>query len=241
MKVAKKIKAKIATMPDGTTFKYPELRIAVEEYPAAAKAIERLIKQGIVNRASTGVFYKPKKTAFGTLKPSEEELLKPYIFEDNKRIAYITGAALYNKMGLTTQVPKNIKVACRDKRIVVKVGTIQVKPVKSYAEVTDDNYYLMELLDVLKDFNTIPDSNKTQAIRYLLQKIKALTNNEKENLIKIAIKYPPRVRAFTGALQNKLYPKQNLAALKKSINPLSRFNFKITKKELSTIESWNIG
>ena len=78
MAVAAKIKKKIEQMQDGTTFKYLALAIAPEEYSAATKAIERLIKKGLISRASTGLFYKPKKTAFGSLKPKEEELLKPF-------------------------------------------------------------------------------------------------------------------------------------------------------------------
>lgn len=240
MKVAEKIETRINKMPDGTTFKYQGLAIAQDEYPAAAKAIERLIKKGLINRASTGVFYKPKKTAFGNLKPKEEELLKPYLFEDGKRIAYITGTSLYNRMGLTTQVPKNIRVASRSKRIVTKIGSIQVKPVKSYVDVTNDNYYLMELLDVLKDFKTIPDTEKSQVIKFMLQKIKGLTNKEMKELIDIALKYPPRVRAFTGAILNEINPGKPVVDLKKSINPLTIYEFGINKKQLSNIEYWNI-
>lgn len=240
MKVAEKIEKRINKMPDGTTFKYQELAIARDEYMAATKAMERLIKKGLVKRASTGVFYKPKKTAFGNLQPKEEELLKPYLFEDSKRIAYITGTALYNRMGLTTQVPKNIRVASRDKRIFAKVGHILVKPVKSYMDVTDENYYLMELLDVLKDFKTIPDAEKSQVIKFMLKKIKDLTNKEKKELVKIALRYPPRVRAFIGAILNKLDPRKPVEELKKSINPLTIYEFGINKKQLSNIEHWNI-
>jgi len=240
VKVVEKIKKKIAKMPDGTTFTYRDMPILPVEYSAAAKAIERLIKEGIINRASTGIFYKPKNTAFGKLKPNEEELLKPYLFEDSKRVAYITGTALFNKMGLTTQVPKNIKVASRDKRIVTTIGTIKVNPVKSYTDVNNGNYYLLELLDVLKDFKTIPDTDKSQTIRFVLKKIIQLSEKEKELFIKIALKYPPRVRAFAGALLNELNSKQPVIELKKTINPLSTFELGITKKELSNIEYWNI-
>ena len=240
MKVAEKIEKKIDKMQDGTTFRYQELAIAPEEYSAATKAIERLIKKGTISRASTGVFYKPKKTAFGSLKPKEEELLKPYLFEGDKRVAYITGTVLYNRMGLTTQVPKNIRVASRSKRIVTKVGIIQVKPVKSYMDVTNENYYLLELLDVLKDFKTIPDTEKSQIIKFMLQKFKLLSKKEKVNLVNIAIKYPPRVRAFTGALLNEINPAKPVTELKKSINPLTIYEFGIDKKLLPNIEYWNI-
>ena len=240
MKVSDKIKKNIARIPDGTAFTYQDLEIIPGEYPAATKAIERLIKNGTISRASTGVFYKPKNTPFGALKPREEELLRPYLFENNKRVAYITGTALYNKLGLTTQVPKNIKVASRDRRIITTVGNIQVKPVKSYVDVTDDNYYLMELLDVLKDFKTIPDTDKSQTIRFVLKKIKAFPGKERDRFIKIAIKYPPRVRAFAGALLSEISNKLPVRELKESINPLSTFKFGISNKQLSQIKFWNI-
>src|SRR5699024_6917242 len=109
MGVTQKIQHKISKLAEGSTFKYEQLAIEPQEYVAAAKAIERLIEKDVIKRVSTGVFYKPKKTAFGELKPNEEEILKPYLFEKGKRIAYITGISLYNQMGLTTQIPTNIK------------------------------------------------------------------------------------------------------------------------------------
>lgn len=240
MKVTEKIEKKLLKMPDGTTFKYQELGIDPQEYTAAAKALERMIKKGVISRASIGLFYKPKKTAFGMLRPNEEELLKPYLFSKGKRIAYITGNALYNRMGLTTQVPKTIKVASMNKRIATKIGSVQVKPVKSYVEVTDDNYSLLELLDVLKDFKKITDSDKEQAFRFMLQKMKELSSTKRQRLVQIAIKYPPRVRALTGALLNELSPKRPIEELKKGINPLTIYKFGISKKQLSNLEYWNL-
>ena len=240
MKVAEKIEAGINKIPVGKVFRYQELAIDPSEYIAATKAMERLIKKGFIKRTSTGVFYKPQKTAFGNLRPKEEELIRPYLFENGKRIAYITGTALYNRMGLTTQVPKTIQIASRGKRIITKVGNIQVKPVKSYMEVTNDNFYLMELLDVLKDFKIIPDKNKSQVIKFMLQKIKELANKEKKKLVEIALNYPPRVRAFTGAILNEINPEKPDEKLKKSINPLTIYEFGINKKHLSKIEYWNI-
>jgi hypothetical protein len=240
MKVAEKVEKKVNRMSDGTTFKYQELGIEPKEYSAAAKAIERLLKKGIINRASTGVFYKPKKTAFGDLKPREEELLRPYLFDGSKRIAYITGSSLYNKMGLTTQVPKNIKVASRGKRVITQIGNIKITPVKSYVEITNDNYELLETLDVLKDFKRIPDLDKKLVIDVILQKIKILNTSNITKLIKIALKYPPRVRAFLGALMSALKVKQNLQLLKNSINPLTMYEYGIKKEQLSTIANWNI-
>jgi len=240
MGVTQNIQKQISKLADGTTFKYEQLDIEPQEFSAAAKAIERLIAKGLIKRVSTGVFYKPKKTVFGELKPNEEEILKPYLYEKGKRIAYITGNSLYNRLGLTTQVPKRIKIASRDKRITVSNGSVKASPVKSYVDVTDKNFYLLELLDALKDFKKIPDLDKGSAIKILLTKLKELNPTQTKFLIKCGLAYPPRVRSFLGALLENIKTESDLTALKTSLNPLSEYEYGISEKQLATAENWNV-
>lgn len=240
MKVAEKIAGKINRMQVGTTFKYQQLGIDQSEYSAAAKAIERLIRKGMIKRVSTGVFYKPKQSAFGELRPREEELLKPYLFHDGKRIAYITGGSLYNRMGLTTQVPKTIKVASRVKRVSTKIGKTQVKPAKSYVDVTNENYYLLEILDALKDFKIIPDLDNKSAIALLKNKIIKLSENDQSKLIRYALKYPPRATALLGAILEFSRKKNDLDSLRTKLNPLTTYKLGIKKETLATAPEWNI-
>lgn len=240
MGVAQKIEKKIRQLPEGTTFDYQTLMVERNEYTAATKALERLVKKNIINRYSSGVFYKPKQTVFGTLKPNEEELLKTYLFENGKRIAYITGLSLYNRLGLTTQVPKTIKIACRDKRIFASLGSVKGKAVKSYVDVTDDNYYLLELLDALKDFNRIPDLDVNSGIRLLGNKLNGLTDKERDKIIKYALKYPPRVRALLGAILEIFVKGKDTTLLKNSLNPLSEYQYKIPESVLPNIHDWKL-
>lgn len=240
MGVTQNIQKQISKLVDGNTFKYDQLTIEPQEFSAAAKAIERLIAKGVIKRVSPGVFYKPKKTVFGELKPNEEEILKPYLFEKGKRIAYITGTLLYNRLGLTTQVPKSIKIASRDKRITVSNGNIKASPIKSYVDVTDKNFYLLELLDALKDFKKIPDLDKNSAIKILSNKLKELNPTETKLLIKCGLAYPPRVRSFLGALLENIKTESGLTVLKTSLNPLSEYEYGISEKQLPTVENWSI-
>lgn len=240
MNVAEKIERQVDSMAGGTTFKYPQLGIEPSEYTAATKAIERLIRKGQVKRISRGIFYTPRYSVFGELKPSDAELLKPYLFEKGKRIAYITGSALYNRMGLTTQVPNNIQVACRVKRISTKIGKNRVKPVKSYVDVSDTNYTLLETLDALKDFRSISDLDDEIFIRILEERISALSDEKMSELIACALSYPPRVKAFLGALLESLEKDSCLNSLKSDLNPLTSYNLNIDKELLPTAANWNI-
>jgi hypothetical protein len=240
MKVSQKIREIINNLPMGKIINYQQLDISNKEYGAAAKALERLIAQKIIKRVSTGVFYKPKKTVFGELKPGEDDLLRPYLFIGKNRVAYVTGTALYNKMGLTTQVPKNIKVSSRVKEVRTQIGNIKVRRVKSYIDVTNKNYHLLEILDVLKDFKQIPDLNKKRVLKQITEMIAALKKKEFSQILKYGIEYPPRVRAFLGALLENINPDRDLMQLEKTLNPLTNYDLGISKDILPSAQNWNI-
>lgn len=227
----------------GEVFTFNQLEIEPEKYFAATKALSRMVKEGKLKRASIGKYYKPKQSPFGELKPAEGELLRTYLFNNGKRIAYITGPALYNRLGLTTQVPKTIQVASRDKRITVKVGNLRVKPVKSYVDVSNENYNLLGLLDAIKDFKNIPDRDTENTLLQLRQLLKALDRNDLLQLSDIVLSYPPRTRALTGALLEWIGTKDNDNLIRKianSLNPLSTYSFSISGKVLPAAEKWKI-
>ncbi|MCG8532623.1 MAG: DUF6088 family protein [Desulfovibrionales bacterium] len=240
MNVTSKIKTKINRIEPGRIFSYKDLGISNSEYVAAAKAIGRIVKEGKIKRASTGLFYKPQKTVFGELKPSEQEQLRPYLFNGRKRIAYVTGLALFNRLNLTTQVPKDINLASRVRRPVSKVGNMEVRWVKSYVDVTNKNYFLLEILDSIKDFKKIPDLDKKAAIKRLQSLIIDLEDSDKKRLVEYAQEYPPRVRAFLGALLEQVGQRDALHGLKKSINSLTTFKLGISDDILPNSRDWFI-
>lgn len=240
MTLASQIRAQIKKIPEGKTFGYADLSITKERYLAAAKALERLQTEGLIKKISKGVFYKPKQTVFGELRPDYGEQLRPYLFENGKRIAYETGLSLYNRMGLTTQMAFRIKIASRSKRIYINRGALKADAVKSYAEVTEGNYELLGFLDAIKDSKHIPDCSIKQAVKVLSSKIKQLNQKQIEELIKYALLYPPRVRAFLGAMLENLKIESDVDRLKDSLNPLSKTKLGLKKSDLPTIKNWNI-
>ena len=241
MALATDIRMRIKNLPEGKTFGYNNLRIAREDYTTAAKALERLQKQGVIKKVSKGVFYKPEQTVFGELKPDYSELLRSYLFENGKRIAYETGTSLYNSMGLTTQLAFRIKIASRGKRININRGTLKADAVKSYTEVTDSNYETLGILDAFKDMKRIPDCSEAQAVRRLSAIVKKLNDKQIASLIKYALLYPPRVRALVGAiLENNGSKLRGLENLKASINPLTTIKLGLKETDLPNKSKWYI-
>ncbi len=238
--LSKKITEQTQNMPEDIAFGYRELAISAQDYQSAAKVLERLQKKGVIKKLSKGRFYKPKMTPFGEIRPDEQQILKPYLYQNGKRIAYITGSSLYNKLGLTTQVAARLQIASRDKRIFINRGNVQATPVKSYVDVTDDNYQMLGLLDAMKDLKEIPDVNVKSAIMIFKNRIEALDKKQRDALISYALQYPPRVRALLGALLTTLNKKRETKTLKDSLNPITVFKLGLNDKLLPSASEWNI-
>ncbi|MBD1432706.1 hypothetical protein H8B06_07720 [Sphingobacterium sp. DN00404] len=241
MTLTTQIRNRIKQFPEGKTFGYDDLRIAKEDYTTASKTLERLQKSGLIKKISKGVFYRPKQTIFGELPPNYSVLLQDlYLFENGKRIGYVTGTSLYNQLYLTTQIPFSTKIATNKRRGKVTLGWEKATFTKAYTEVTENNYKLLGLLDALKDFKKIPDLDKNSAIKILSTKLKELNPTEIKLLIKCGLAYPPRVRSFLGALLENIKTENDLTALKTSLNPLSEYEYGIGNRQLPTAENWNI-
>jgi len=240
MTLASQIRNRIKKFPEGKSFGYADLHIAKEDYQTAAKVLERLQTIGLIKKVSKGMFYKPKETVFGELKPDYNEQLRPYLYENGKRIAYETGFAIYNRMAWSAEMAFRIKIASRSKRITINRGALKVDAVKSYAEVTEANYELLGFLDALKDSKRIPDCSISQAVKILSGKISTLNEKQISELIKYALLYPPRVRALLGAILENLMVSANIEKLKNSLNPLSKIKLGLKEIDLSTVKKWNI-
>lgn len=241
MNIATQIASSINLIPEGKTFGYSQLNIAQQDFTTAAKAIERLYKKGVIKKLSKGVFYRPKQSIFGELRPSESEILKDFLYEDGKRIAYVTGSYLYNRLGLTTQLTHIIRVASFSKTISINRGNIVAKPVKSYALVTEENYQLLGILDAFKDIKIIPDVDFDEALGRLSRIVSNLEEKGAlSELVRYALVYPPRARALLGALLEfkKLF--QYTESLKNSLNPFTEINIGISPTLLPTVINWNI-
>ncbi|MDZ4147724.1 MAG: DUF6088 family protein [Flavobacteriaceae bacterium] len=242
MKVAEQIRKKIKSIPESVPFGYADLGIKTTDFFTAAKALERLQKNGTIKKVSKGVFYKPKISVFGTLPPNYDSILQNYLYENGKRTGYVTGYVLYNQLSLTTQMAFTTKIATNRNLKKINIAWLKTTSVKAYVKVTEENYPLLGILDALKDIKSIPDSSASNAIKILMPKIKVFEKKDIENLIKYALQYPPRVRALLGAIIENVFRKNefDVLPLKKSLNPSTTFKLGIKNTDLPTSQNWNI-
>lgn len=241
MKVAEQIRNKIKTIPESQPFGYADLGIEADDFFTAAKALERMQKKGTIKKVSKGVFYKPEMTVFGALGPDYNALLTNFLFKDKKRVGYITGGELYNQLNLTTQNYFRTKIATNRSRKKIEKGWLKTSTVKSYVDITDENYQLLGILDAIKDIRNIADTSTAQAIKILGGKMGEFDKKAIQSLIEYALQYPPRVRALLGAIvEDRFGNKFNLEPLRNSLNPSTSYQLKIKESALSTIKNWNL-
>ena len=241
MKVAEQIRNTIESIPESQPFGYADLGIDKADFVTAAKALERLQKNGTIKKVSKGVFYKPEMTRYGALGPDYNAILNRFLFKDGERVGYVTGGELYNKLNLTTQNYFRTKIATNRSRKKIEKGWLKTSTVKSYVAITEDNYELLGILDAIKDIRNISDTSTSQAIKILANKLVKFEKKDIKRLIEFSIQYPPRARALLGAIiEDKFETEFDLSILKNSLNPTTVYKLNIKESDFPTIKNWNI-
>ena len=75
--------------------------------------LEALLKEGVLQKLSQGVYYYPKETAFGKTPPDEEVLVRSFLKDDR---FLLTSPNLYNSLGVGTTQLYNIRRVYNHKR-----------------------------------------------------------------------------------------------------------------------------
>lgn len=167
-----------------------------------------------------------------------KEFMNGYFLQCLGGVAYITGIKLYNQLGLTTQVPYGLQIAGRSYRNLSGISFMKVSSVKSYADVSEENYQMLGFLDAMKDLKQIPDLDRQSALTIFKTRLKALSSERQ--LITYALLYPSRVRALLGVILEEIQSGLDLTPLKESLNPFTKFNLGFNHSLLKTASNRNI-
>lgn len=131
--------------------------------------INRLVKENKLVQFIKGIYYKPLKGTFGNKSLNINKVInKKYIYDNKGQKGYFSGAYLFNKLGLTTQIPKEILIVtneCPNNNDYnnKNLGVIIRKP---KINIDEENYKYLQLFDVLinKDNINIEVDNEKEII-----------------------------------------------------------------------------
>jgi hypothetical protein len=125
---------------------------------AVAVALKRIIENAIISDLKIyqkGIYYRTVKTAFGEMGINKSRLITDKYLADNK--GYETGPAILHRLGLTSQMPKQLLVATNVAKECMRVDNklgviIKVPKVK----ITAENKAYLQILDVLDMMDNTP-------------------------------------------------------------------------------------
>lgn len=157
------------------------------------KILERMIKENKLTRISKGIYCLPKATRFGIIAESEKEIINYYTGKHNE-YGMVIGYMLYNKYGLTTQIPKIIKLysnkVVENTKIVKNVEIQQLN-----IQLDESRAATIEALEILQHYKEIEDINAASFSRYLKMFVSNYNNKAAKEVLK-NVKYKKRTIAF---------------------------------------------
>jgi Family of unknown function (DUF6088) len=200
---------------------------------AASRALSRLVKSGTLMRVSKGLYYLPKHTLMGPVQPSAVGVLK----KRTARGTRPTGTTAANMLGLSTQVPATPEYVlyASTRPAGTHALNLVVREVRStyqaaLPELAECDAALLEVLRQRGVNSELPPRATVNRIGEYLTALNPDVDRAASSrfsaLLSAAMAEPPRVRAMLGALlQHFQFPEAAYAALRGSLNPLSRFEF----------------
>lgn len=240
MTVAGKIEEIISNIPEGQVFTFETLALPNEYWDRARMKLTRMVGKGVLRKAGNGRYYKPQKSVFGVLPPSQYEMMKDLLYKKGRVIGYLTYYSIWNDMLLTSQISGTTFIGSSVKRNPITRKSQKIKFFIQPNEITEDNVFLLQILDSLKFIHDIPDANINESIVKIADIISKRSEKELEELVRLSLKYPPRVKALLGAVLYNIGKTSLAKKLKDRLNPSTTYRLGINSKALPTIKDWNI-
>lgn len=201
MNISEKIRKRVMKYELREPIFFEELIKGIESNKGAAYAIiNKLKKEGIINQYLKGIYYRPRKTKYGTLSIDRDLLIKEKYIGENQDKGYITGPDVWNKWGLTTQVSNRKWISQNVSRTSTNEN-LKIFITKSKVEIRKENVKMLQFLDVIEQLNKIPDTSNEKTLKKLIEIYKVqLSVYEKMNIFEFAEFYTKKVQILVGLI-----------------------------------------
>ncbi|HUY93625.1 MAG TPA: DUF6088 family protein [Pirellulales bacterium] len=191
-------------------------------FTAVAQALSRLFRAGEIQRLTKGVYYRPRRTAFGESRPNPAAIQK---LAASEKAIFPSGITAAGMLGFTTQQPWRGEVATTSlslpRKLLGEETVIHLRRPEAWRTLSGAD---AALLDFLRRRGESSELSPEETARRTLALV--AEPGRYERLLKVADSEPPRVRAMLGALGQELGKNlRTLQRLRASLNPLSRFDF----------------
>jgi len=191
-------------------------------FAAVAQALSRMARAGEIERLSKGTYYRRRWTAFGRSRPNPSAIRE---LASRRRSLFPSGIAAANLLGFTTQAAGRGELATSASSVPRKLigpdAVVHTRRPEAWSRLSEPD---AAMLDFLRRSGRTSELSPEDTIQRTLDLLSEAGRYRR--LVTVAQTEPPRVRAMLGALGERLGADQKaVAALRDSLNPLSRFDF----------------
>jgi predicted transcriptional regulator of viral defense system len=141
---------------------------------ALTQQLATLCKKGLLAKYDNGIYYLPKKTRLKTsVGPTADTIARyKYIFKNGKTTGFYSGNTFANQLGISTQVPNVIEIVSNNTNSAprnVRIGNRKFYVRKPPTSITDDNVYILQMLDLLSNLDNYSDYDYEDIRKYFLK------------------------------------------------------------------------
>ena len=162
------------------------------KYSTIKVNIKRMLDQGVIKKSKNGIYYLPKQQRVlkETILNTDDVITKKYIKDsDNHMIGYYSGINLARSLGFTTQTASVETIYSNlvaDKKRIIKVQNQKFTINAPRYKVRDDNYKLLQVLDIIHIFDKVSEIGREKALVIIKEYLKdiMLTKDELTSIVK---------------------------------------------------------
>lgn len=156
-----------------------------------------LCDTGKIKRFDTGIYYIPKASVLkgGVPLAADEVAVAKYIIRKGKVDGFYSGYTFANQLGISTQVPYVKEIVSNNASTRVKEVNVRNKKIllrRARTEITNENYVVLQLLELLKDLEQYYDIS-FENVCERLKKYVLTENIKKADIDKYIGDFPDKV------------------------------------------------
>ena len=130
--------------------------------------LKKLCEKGLLQKYDTGVYFIPKKTLLkSTVGPNADMVARyRFISKGDNIDGFYGGNSFANQIGITTQVPKVVEIVSNNTHSSdreVRIGNRRFYISKPVVQITNENVYVLQMLELLKNLDAYLDYSYEEA------------------------------------------------------------------------------
>ena len=250
--IASKIRKQLELLPEGTIFTLEDIKVPKDYKTTTKNELGRIANKGdSIKRIEKGVYFKPKQSKFGNLPPSTRDYqVNITRYTNNKICGYEISNGLFNRVGLTTQVP-NEKYFVSNKSLprttCLNGGTFNVK-VERRKAITKGTAPVFEFGYILNNIKKVEDIDPDYVFPATKNYLAFISSEYKFNLLLSELKGKSSIALLGALLEEYLIESGDFDKLKykwidklrNKISNESKYNVGRAATKLIYKKAWNL-